>query len=167
MPLDPDPELAEGALLDDLFEQEASGYLDQVQIYLRQAGAGASLALDPNVLRVFHTLKGTARTVNRESLADRASELDRWVKAVLSVGKPLSAFQIDLLAQGVTACRLALPAHVACDADTSWLQRLTADREQLEHHARTESGNGIGPEIRAIFLEEAVDLLAHIDVLLQ
>lgn len=165
VPLDPDPELAEGALLDDLFEQEASGYLDQVQTYLLQVGAGASLALDSNVLRVFHTLKGTARTVNRESLADRASELDRWVKAVLSVGKPLSAFQIDLLAQGVTACRLALPAHVACDADTSWLQRLTADREQLEHHARTESGNGIGPEIRAIFLEEAVDLLAHIDTL--
>lgn len=163
--LDPDPELAEGALLDDLFEQEASGYLDQVQTYLQQAGAGASLALDPNVLRVFHTLKGTARTVNRESLADLASELDRWVKAVLGVGKPLSAFQIDLLIQGVAACRLALPAHVSCDADMSWLQRLAADREQLEQRAHTESGNGVDPEIRAIFLEEAVDLLAHIDSL--
>ena len=164
-PLNPDPKLIEGALLDDLFEQEASGYLDQVQSYLGQAGAGSSLALDPNVLRVFHTLKGTARTVNRASLADWASELDRWVKAVLSLGNPLTASQIDLLTEGVAACRLALPVHVDNGADMSWLQRLTADREQLEHRARTESGNGIDPEIRAIFLEEAVDLLAHVDTL--
>lgn len=164
-PLTPDAKLIEGALLDDLFQQEASGYLDQVQSYLEQAGAGASLTLDPNVLRVFHTLKGTAHTVNRESLADRVSELDRWAKAVLSLGKPLSASQIDLLTEGVAACRLALPAHVNNDVNMAWLQRLTADREQLEHRAHTESGNGIDPEIRAIFLEEAVDLLAHVDAL--
>ncbi len=164
-PADPDPELAEGVLLDDLFEQEASGYLDQVQTYLRQADSGASLALDPSVLCVFHTLKGIARAVNRQPLADLASELDRWVKAVLGVGKPLSAFQIDLLAEGVAACRLALSAHAENGADLSWLQRLTADREQLEHPFHAESANGIDPEIRAVFLEEAVDLLAHIDSL--
>jgi len=161
----PAPELTEGALLDGLFEQEATAYLDQVQTYLRQADAGASLALDPSVLRVFHTLKGTARTVNRNSLADLANELDRWVKAVLGVGKPLCASQIDLLTEGVAACRLALPAHAECDVDMSWLQRLTADREQLAHRSCTESGNGLDPEIRTIFLEEAVDLLAHIDSL--
>jgi chemosensory pili system protein ChpA (sensor histidine kinase/response regulator) len=165
MTLDADPEASETALLSELFEREASGYLDRVEAYLRQVAAGVQLPLDPEILRVFHTLKGTARTVHRESLADRASALDRWVKAVLSVGKPLSPAQVDLLAHGVTACRLALPATTEIAVDEDWLQRLTADRERLEHSTDSESGSGVDPEIRAIFLEEAVDLLAHMDVL--
>ena len=158
-------EVDEAVLLAELFEREAAGYLDRVDVYLQQMTHGTSLPLDPDVLRVFHTLKGTARTVERGALADAATELDLWVKAVLSAGKPLSQTQVDLLRQGVATCRRALSVTTEITPDEDWRRRLSADRERLERCASSEPENRIDPSIRAIFLEEAVDLLAHIDAL--
>ena len=155
---DGDPETS----LSELFEREAHAYLDRLQSYLMDAAPDQGLAIDGDVLRIFHTLKGTARTVQRTVLADWAAELDGWVKAAQQIDRPLAPAQVAILRAATLDCRRA----VATDVDSSgsdWLPRLIVDRERMQHQFNAQAAEQVDPDLRALFLEEGVELLAHID----
>jgi chemosensory pili system protein ChpA (sensor histidine kinase/response regulator) len=143
-----------------LFEHEAMAYLSRIQSYLQQAGENAALPLDSDVLRAFHTLKGTARTVGLDALAQWADEIDGWAKAAQRADKPLMQGQIAILGEATEACRQAVRTAIDPSIEVAWLQRLRRDRERLEQQMSVEPAD---PEIRALFLEESAELLAHID----
>jgi chemosensory pili system protein ChpA (sensor histidine kinase/response regulator) len=157
---DDDPE----ATLSELFEREANAYLDRLQSYLMDAETGRGLPLDSDALRIFHTLKGTARTVQRAALADWAAELDGWAKAAQQTNRPLDPEQVAILHAAALDCRRAVAADV--DSPSSdWLARLIADRERMQRQGSGQGEEPLDPGLRALFLEEGVELLAHIDVL--
>ena len=153
-----------GASLSALFERETRDYLDRLERYLAGAEPDRGLPIDGDVLRIFHTLKGTARTVGRATLADWATEIDDWTKAALQVSRPLGPDQVAILRAAATDCRRA----VVADGDylsTEWLPQLIADRERMHRELSTATADQVDPGLRALFLEEAVELLAHIDAL--
>jgi len=150
--------------LTELFAREANAYLDRLQSYLTGAEPGQGLPIDGDVLRIFHTLKGTARTVQRTALADWATELDGWVKAAQQVNRPLVPDQVAILRAATIDCRRAVIDDVVAPG-TDWLARLIGDRERMQRQASAEAAEQVDPGLRALFLEEGVELLAHIDAL--
>ncbi|HXF07748.1 MAG TPA: Hpt domain-containing protein [Candidatus Acidoferrales bacterium] len=152
------------ASLSELFERETRDYLDRLERYLEGAEPGQGLPIDGDVLRIFHTLKGTAHTVGRTTLAGWAAELDAWVKAAQQVNRPLDPDQVAILRAAATDCRRAAVAD-GDDLGTEWLPQLIVDRERMHRELSTATADQVDPGLRTLFLEEAVELLAHIDAL--
>jgi len=96
-----------------IFGEEAREHLAQIDaglVALEQGGAGQRDALIGRLLKVLHTLKGAARTVDELELERLCHALESMLGAVRAAAAPATAEQFDLLHRGATAARQVVAA---------------------------------------------------------
>jgi two-component system, chemotaxis family, sensor kinase CheA len=96
-----------------IFGEEAREHLAQIDVglvALEQAGAGQRDALIERLLKVLHTLKGAARTVDELELERLCHALEGMLAAVRSADAGATAEQFDLLHRAAAAARQVVDA---------------------------------------------------------
>ncbi|SDD69649.1 two-component system, chemotaxis family, sensor kinase CheA [Massilia sp. PDC64] len=91
-----------------IFGEEAREHLAQIDVglvALEQAGAGQRDALFERLLKVLHTLKGAARTVDELELERLCHALESMLGAARATGTGATAEQFDLLHRAAAAAR--------------------------------------------------------------
>ncbi|MCS0615296.1 response regulator [Massilia kyonggiensis] len=96
-----------------IFGEEAREHLAQIDVglvALEQAGSGQRDALFERLLKVLHTLKGAARTVDEIELERLCHALESMLGAARGAGAGSSAEQFDLLHRAAAAARQVVDA---------------------------------------------------------
>jgi two-component system chemotaxis sensor kinase CheA len=96
-----------------IFGEEAREHLAQVDVglvALEQAGAGQREPLVERLLKVLHTLKGAARTVDETELERLCHALEGMLAAVRGTEDGATAEQFDLLHRAAAAARQVVDA---------------------------------------------------------
>ncbi|NQD35799.1 response regulator [Permianibacter sp. IMCC34836] len=154
----------------DIFAGEAGGHLDAIDSYL------ADMALSPfspkvsdELIRALHTLKGSARMAQLDSIAAVISPLEKQARELQNRDANVPSDYLALLADGKTALAQALPALQAGQLpDAVPLLALAARIEALElqEPSATANANERDPELLSLFLSEAMDLVSDADMAL-
>jgi len=76
-------------MLYDIFNTETRGHLEVIRQFLTQVVVGET-KVDEALARAVHTLHGSAHMAEAVIIADLAGELERWTKALMAAGMPLS-----------------------------------------------------------------------------
>lgn len=165
-----DPQLLE------IFRQEASGHLDNLQRFLDSARNNPSPAISDDLLRALHTLKGSAYMAGVQPIAELASPLDQLVREFKAHLIPLELADIKLLRAAETlfrngleqlnsaplqaipgAARLIDDAHALLQARLAAVLSATNNGLRIKHN----------PQLIASFLAEGMDILLDAESLLQ
>ncbi|MFS2219063.1 chemotaxis protein CheA, partial [Telluria sp. Tellsp104] len=96
-----------------IFGEEAREHLAQIDVglvALEQAGGGQRDALFERLLKVLHTLKGAARTVDEIELERLCHALESMLGAARAAGLSATAEQFDLLHRAAAAARQVVDA---------------------------------------------------------
>jgi two-component system chemotaxis sensor kinase CheA len=96
-----------------IFGEEAREHLAQIDVglvALEQAGAGQRDALVERLLKVLHTLKGAARTVDELELERLCHALEGMLAAARGAGAGVTAEHFDLLHRAAAAARQVVDA---------------------------------------------------------
>lgn len=96
-----------------IFGEEAREHLAQIDVglvALEQAGSGQRVALIERLLKVLHTLKGAARTVDEIELERLCHALESMLGAARAAGGGATAEQFDLLHRAAAAARQVVDA---------------------------------------------------------
>jgi chemosensory pili system protein ChpA (sensor histidine kinase/response regulator) len=139
---------AEGASSDlrEIFQQEAREYLVALQGYLQAlARDGGDLASAAALERIYHTLKGSAATVELTEVSAQAAGLQDTMEVAIARAQPLGP---ALLAQLVDRTNALLEAgglpHVGLDGPAP-------------------AGDVRSPELQRLFWDDAAGVLAQIE----
>ena len=158
----PDPVLL------DIFRSEARRNLALVGDWLDRLDPDLhEHAMDDEVHRALHTLKGSARMAEINAMAELAEPAEKLVKELVNGGRRADGELVDLirathqqLSDGLEQLHQG-PTVSLPDAGTL-IEELVAARALLnEHH------EGTDPHILSVFLSEGMDLIIDTDKLLE
>ena len=154
----------------DIFAGEAGGHLDAIDRYV------ADMALSPfspkindELIRALHTLKGSARMAQLDSIAAVITPLEKQARELQNRDANVPSEFLALLVDAKVALADSLPALQAGQVpDAVPLLALAARAEALEmiEPTATSKANERDPELLSLFLSEAMDLVSDADLAL-
>lgn len=146
-----------------VFRTDARAHVQAIKAFSEQP---APQPVSSNLVRALHTLKGSARAVELQSLSDVAAELEQFADISRVARQPIDGFGRDALLRAVSlfSARIeATDAGAQARADEG-LQALLSDvaglRARLPASALEDSSD---QELLIVFTDEACDLLDDID----
>ncbi|MFZ5841482.1 MAG: Hpt domain-containing protein [Pseudomonadota bacterium] len=154
----------------DIFAGEAGGHLDAIDRYV------ADMALSPfspkvndELIRALHTLKGSARMAQLDSIAAVITPLEKQARELQNRDANVPSEFLALLVDAKKALAETLPALQAGQMpDAVPLLALAARAEALElvEPAAASKAGERDPELLSLFLSEAMDLVSDADLAL-
>jgi chemosensory pili system protein ChpA (sensor histidine kinase/response regulator) len=146
----------DGELL-QVFTEDARAQLEAVEGWLNEAADDARA--DAELVRIFHTLRGSAAAVSKERISSVAGATEAWLNAVRGANWILDAGPRTLLRDITDALRTGLDDGADIDVD-SLLQRIHSQQETLPLEAREAAAD---KALSDTFALEALDLLQSIE----
>ncbi len=174
----------ESALV-EVFRKETATHISAIREFLSNAG-GNEAVVDDDLHRALHTLHGSARMADVISISELSEPMDRLIRAMHERALPLDSDGQDLLRQiadviEIIAATFTDEAFVAAD-QSDLLSRIAALHEatmatpipevsNLDNFvaaaAALDATDEEDDELIAIFTEEADEILASTDALMQ
>ncbi len=175
----------------EIFRKEANGHLNTLISFVAHYQKDAELVIDNELIRVFHTLNGSSRSVNLMELANIAAPLENYVRQLVAVHCVVTSEILVILEESVELISTILAGQKADAAKVAgFLARLqmpvkivTAQQpaakvtENTQHETTnkapqaTVSTPEIAPdaadEFMSIFLDEAEEILENTQALLE
>ncbi len=174
----------------EIFRKEANGHLNTLINFVEHYQKDSESALDNELIRVFHTLNGSSRSVNLMELANIAAPLENYVRQLVAVHCVVTSEILVILEESVDLISTILAGQkVESTKVTDFLTRLqmpikivtaqqpakTAETTQHETTNKAPSTTVSTPEIApdaadefmSIFLDEAEEILENTQTLLE
>ncbi|WP_407275591.1 Hpt domain-containing protein [Halothiobacillus sp. DCM-1] len=142
-------------ILRDIFDQESSGYLVRLRQQVEHAVAnGLDLPCDKELVRLVHTLLGSARTAGVSALAQIANRLEEWVRLLEEHQRSLESADLAVFGEALRVMdRLRAWAIAPVDAEpetqvveTAIEERIDLLLRQLTPPAAIEEAEEVGAE---------------------
>jgi len=159
--------------LADIFKKETAVHLANIDGFLEGLDRGEEPLVNDILMRALHTLHGSARMAEATHIAALSETLDRYFRTLYDSEKPLSDTAIRLLRQSVDAIK-DMSAYNDPEYKPENLQYLLdkcAELHKIAKAALIDKGSGTfslndekaDAELVNIFMEEAADILGHLD----
>ena len=163
--------------LDEIFKKETAAHLANVQQFIEQFQQQDSRFVSEPLMRALHTLHGSARMAEATHIAALSEALDRYFRVLHDSEQHISDAAIELLRQGVDAIDDMSNHSADVDYQPENLPALLEQIAELHKVAKAaqtvrESGSfslhdeKADAELVSIFMEEASEILGHIDTAL-
>ncbi|HXG28455.1 MAG TPA: Hpt domain-containing protein, partial [Nevskiales bacterium] len=143
-----------------IFRTDAKARLDEVQRFIAAAADQPATPVGAELIRAFHTLRGSGESVNAGKLAKLAGVLEHYAESLRSAGRAVGAPELQLLrdAAGVMQSLLdAMTDPAVVEPDTKPLLKRI---EQMQGAIPREAADAASDhELVIIFTDEAADIL--------
>ncbi len=153
----------------DIFAAEAGGHLEAIEHYLADVALSPfSPRISDDLIRALHTLKGSARMAQLDSIAAVITPLEKQARDIQARDTNVPSEYLALLADARRALAEAMPALLAGQQpDAVPLLSLAASAEALAiSEPEQPADNERDPELLSLFLSEAMDLVSDADLAL-
>lgn len=182
-----DDEMVLDPVLLNIFRKEASAHLTVLKTFLATCQQEPNdVKVDQNLVRAFHTLNGSSRSVNLTAISNLAAPLETFSRQLANRDKPLTTTQCTLLTEATAQIEAILGGELPEDnAQTALLNRIKAEQQQLPTPQSSDSGSATiaaassvkpapaadvpdaSDEFMSIFLDEAEEILENTQSLLE
>lgn len=148
-----------------IFREDAREKLDAVTLWLeKQNRAFEWFAVDDEVVRSFHTLRGAAHIVNAPSISELSGALETYLDSARGAGLELPRSALVLIEDAEQTLRrwvdeVGTPASTTQDL-TQWLERIHTLQAEVPEQARQATADR---QLAEIFSNEAFDLIQKIE----
>ncbi len=139
-------------VLYDIFNAESQDHLQAIRAYLAEAANDERLPISEDLIRAVHTLHGSARMAGADEIAEVASEMERFTKALLSERIPMVPAAQATMARAVEQVEAMLPMLTDRAAELPDYNSMAAELAELP---RTADALGIEPFAEDADLDEA------------
>ena len=172
-------------VLAQVFRKETVTHLAALNEYLSEYNGADSAPVNDVVHRALHTLHGSARMAGVFTIAEISEPMDRLVRAMHEREMTLDTDGLTLLKEFTVAAESLAENFDSEQTDTAefsdMLARITSMHEQVmvvpmpeaisgDSHSFSTTGDVVieeGADVINVFLDEASDILANIDELMQ
>ncbi|MGD8939175.1 MAG: Hpt domain-containing protein, partial [Gammaproteobacteria bacterium] len=161
--------------LDEIFKKETAAHLANVKQFIEQFQQQETRFVNEPLMRALHTLHGSARMAEAMHIAALSEALDRYFRLLHDSEQHISEAAIEVLRQGAE-CISSMSEHSADSQPENLPQLLEriAELQQIAKAAQTVKQSGsfslhdekADAELVSIFMEEAAEILGHIDTAL-
>lgn len=148
-----------------IFREDAREKLEAVTQWLEQQDRAFEwFAVDDEVVRSFHTLRGAAHIVNAPSISDLSGALETYLDSARGAELELPRAALVLIEDAEQTLRrwvdeVGTPASTTQDL-TQWLERIHALQAEVPEQARQATADR---QLAEIFSNEAFDLVQKIE----
>ncbi len=148
-----------------IFREDAREKLEAVTQWLeKQERAFEWFAVDDEVVRSFHTLRGAAHIVNAPSISELSGALETYLDSARGAGLELPRAALVLIEDAEQTLRRWVDEIGAASATsqdlTQWLERIHALQAEVPEQARQATADR---QLAEIFSNEAFDLIQKIE----
>lgn len=159
----------------EIFENEADIHVSSVESFVHQVRDQGPLAINDDLSRALHTLKGSANTANIQPIAKIAIPVEKFVKDARANNLEIDNSIADMLAEAMTFIRQGIkqlitsPQQSLPGADaflTSLIQLQKQVFDGLSNKEETFEGPAQDPQVVSIFLTEGLDILLDAETIL-
>lgn len=159
----------------EIFETEADNHVSSVEEFLASVQKDGPLAINDDLSRALHTLKGSANTANIQAIADIAIPIEKLIKDARANNIPVDTKIADILTQAMHFIRAGIKQlntspQVNLEQTDKFLADLSAlQKEIFEAHPEADEAlehAAQDPQIVNIFLTEGLDILLDAESIL-
>jgi len=160
----------------EIFRSETETHLQSLERFVANARAnGQPVALNDDISRALHTLKGSAHTANIEPIAKVAVPVERYIKEARALNVPASQTMVELLDRLTQFIRagveqLAEAPQRQLPGTDEFLSDVAQAYEEMLQKAGSPgtdtADNAPDPQMINIFLTEGVDILLDAESIL-
>ena len=167
-------------MLAEVFRKETESHLAAIRDYFTEHSAVGPFPVSEGLHRALHTLHGSARMADVESIAELSEPMDRLVRAMLEHDIPFDhegLHTLEAFVQHVEELLAGFDQAVPPTLDTALLAQIEALRDAVAtvpskpaSIGETAAANELAledEELLAVFLEEAEEILTNTDALMQ
>jgi chemosensory pili system protein ChpA (sensor histidine kinase/response regulator) len=148
-----------------IFREDAREKLATVSTWIEETGGGAP---DAEVIRAFHTLRGSAHVVGAQAIADIAAAVEAWLDAIRSAKLGLEDEAVQLLGEITATLKVwveeAGTVKAAEQRAAPWVERIQALQAEVPEQAVQEASDR---QLAEIFAGEAFDLVGRLEAAAQ
>ena len=160
--------------LADIFKKETAVHLANIDRFLENYDRGDAPMVTDALMRALHTLHGSARMAESTHIAALSETLDRYFRTLHDSEQALSGAAVELLRQSAAAIKDMSAHSENAEYRPENLQYLLDKSNELHKTAKSvqtvKSSGGFSlhdekadAELVSIFMEEAADILGHLD----
>lgn len=151
---------ADGELL-QIFRQDATARLAEIEQCLAKSGAEfRPIAVNPVMIRAFHTLKGASESVNASKFARIAGQLEHLTESVRAADRDLSSEELALIAEAVKVQRSLLDTMADTSRVEPDLKSLFGRIDRIQSAIPSDVAEAAADhELVIIFTDEACDIM--------
>jgi chemosensory pili system protein ChpA (sensor histidine kinase/response regulator) len=144
-----------------IFRQDAKARLDEVRRFLGAAASGPDAQpIDAEVIRAFHTLRGSGESVSAGKLARLAALLEHYTESLRTAGRGAGTEEQQLLRDAVESMQALLEAMTNPALAEPDVKPLLKRIEQAQAAIPREAADAASDhELVIIFTDEACDIL--------
>jgi chemosensory pili system protein ChpA (sensor histidine kinase/response regulator) len=164
-------------VLFEIFQKEAKQHLANLTTFLSKLEQKSPAKIDPEIMRAFHSLNGSSRSVNLATVSQIAAPLENYARNLLERQVVLSKDMLGHLKQATQLIEQFLKTHsledgqpqrLLAQVQTS-LESLPAPPSKTESAPATSADDApdATDEFMAIFLDEAEEILENTQSLLE
>jgi len=95
----------------DIFRNEAAEHITNLKELLDACEVQLPTTLDAEVIRAFHTLNGSSRSVDFQAVSSLAGPLENYARSLVDKNQIISQQELDILRQAVTYIEMILNAE--------------------------------------------------------
>ena len=155
-----------------IFVAESGEQLARIQRYMAaRVDSSGGLRLDDKLLHLLHTLNGGAQAAEVEPMSALSKPLEQWLDCYHRMHKSVPAIEMGLLRKCLSTLQVQLTQVESGESLASeHAQKLATELAALVLQSEKETHTSPGPansELREVFVDEASDLLASMEVTLQ
>jgi chemosensory pili system protein ChpA (sensor histidine kinase/response regulator) len=150
-----------------VFREDARERLQTISDWLaRQDRARDAFAVEDELVRAFHTLRGAASLVKANAIHELAAQVESYLDSCRGAAHPLTQADLDLLAEIRDTLEqwiagVGLPISASYDPKP-WIERLQTVQEALPLHASDAASDR---QLQEIFAGEAFELIEKLEEL--
>jgi chemosensory pili system protein ChpA (sensor histidine kinase/response regulator) len=163
--------------LDEIFKKETAAHLANVKHFIEEFHQQENRFVTEPLMRALHTLHGSARMAEATHIAALSEALDRYFRLLHDSEQHISEAAIEVLRHGVEAITDMSDHSADSNYQPESLPQLLehiAELQQTAKAAQTAKQSGsfslhdekADAELVSIFMEEAAEILGHIDTAL-
>jgi chemosensory pili system protein ChpA (sensor histidine kinase/response regulator) len=148
-----------------IFRDDAREKLDSVKAWLaRQDRSHAWFAVNAEVVRAFHTLRGAAHVVSAPAVSELSGALEIYLDSTRGAGQELPLPALALIEDAVQTLRdwieVVGTATTAAQDAAPWLQRIRTLQSEVSEQVQQAAADR---QLAEIFATEALDLVQKIE----
>lgn len=159
----------------DIFKNEAAAHVASVEEFIAEARQSNGTAIDDDLSRALHTLKGSANTANIKPIASIAVPVEQFIKEARANNIDVNAEVAEMLSTAMQFIRdgidqLSNSPNESLSGTAEFLDQLKELQSQVftsqEEDLQTLEDGSRDPQIINIFLTEGLDILLDAESIL-
>jgi chemosensory pili system protein ChpA (sensor histidine kinase/response regulator) len=169
-PLIETPSVNDDPILFEIFQKETREHLNNLKNILKNIEDNLPTAIEPEVIREFHTIKGSSRNVNFVTISEIAAPMEEYANDLLEYKVILSNDILVLFTQAVSFIEDLFNGKTIDAAEEKvLLNKVHELLEELQNEANKPEDDlpDADDEFITLFLEEADEILENTQSLLE